>query len=110
MVKAKSIAKSSAKSPGRAASGGEGISSTIAIQPELHVLAVELRCALSGITVAVHALRDQNADIDSDVAVVLQKAVGGPLHAALEKLESLLGASNHGNKAHRRPPLTGRVH
>jgi hypothetical protein len=100
MVKAKSIAKFPAKPPGpmktaaKPSSKSAAAPGPAAIQPDLHVIAVELRCALSAITVAVRALREQNADIDSDIAVVLQRAAGGPLHSGLEKIESLLEERN----------------
>jgi len=60
------------------------------IQFQLRIIAVELRCALSTITVAAHALVEQNADIDADVALVLQRGAGAPVHAGLERIERLL--------------------
>jgi hypothetical protein len=60
------------------------------IQPSLRVIAVELRCALSAVALASRALRDQNADIDTDAATVLQRAAAAPLHTCLERIELLL--------------------
>jgi hypothetical protein len=100
MARAKSIAKSPVKpagpvrSPGKASSKGTAAPGLAAMRPDLHIIAVELRCALSAVTVAARALREQNADMDSDIAAVLQRAAGGPLHAGLEKIESLLEVRN----------------
>ena len=63
---------------------------TLPIQPQLQAIAVELRYALSTITVAAHALREQNSDIDADVALTLQRSAGAPLHAGLERVEAML--------------------
>jgi hypothetical protein len=73
--------------------------STLPIQ--LRAVAVELRYALSTITVAAHALREQNSDIDADVALTLQRSAGAPLHAGLERVEALLGelAGAHGTRS-----------
>ncbi len=60
------------------------------IQSQLRLVTVELRCALSAIAVATHALREQNSDLDSDIAQVLQRAAGAPLHAGVEKIDALL--------------------
>ena len=60
------------------------------IQPTLRVIAVELRCALSAVALASRALCDQNADIDADAALVLQRAAAAPLHTCLERIELLL--------------------
>ena len=65
--------------------------STLSIQLQLRAIAVELRYALSTITVAAHALREQNSDIDADVALMLQRSTGAPLHAGLERIGALLG-------------------
>src|SRR5687767_2220817 len=85
-----------AKSTGKLARKGavkEAVSKSPAavnIQLQLRVIAVELRCALSTITVAAHALCKQNADIDADVALVLQRGAGAPVHVGLERIEALL--------------------
>ena len=43
----------------------------------------------SALAVAVGALRHQNADIDADIANLLQRNVGDGLQEQIEKLESL---------------------
>jgi len=78
------------KSSAKSASKVSAANSPPPIQLQLRVIAVELRCALSTLTVAVHALVEQNADIDADVALVLQRGASAPVHAALEGIERLL--------------------
>ena len=60
------------------------------IQPTLRIIAVELRCALSTVALVSRALCDQNADLDADAALVLQRAAAAPLHTCLERIEALL--------------------
>ena len=79
------------------------------ISLQLRVIAVELRCALSAVSVAAHALREQNADLDADVAVVLQRGAGAPLHVGLERIEALL-AELDGRQGTRGRAGPGRVH
>lgn len=86
MVKAKSTGNRTRKSAFKSTAP----ISTSCIQLQLRVVTVELRCALSAIVVATHALRQQNADMDSDIALVLQRAAGAPLHASVEKMDALL--------------------
>lgn len=69
----------------------KSISSESSAIMQLRVIAVELRCALSVITVAAHALREQNADIDADVACTLERGASASLHRGLERIEDLLG-------------------
>ncbi len=52
----------------------------------------ELRLALSVLTVAVAALRKQNADNDADVAEVLERYASDRLDMQIEKLRALLDA------------------
>lgn len=60
------------------------------IQLQLRTVAGELRDVLATLAVAARALRDQNADIDMDVAVVLQRNASAPLFASIEIIEALL--------------------
>jgi hypothetical protein len=53
------------------------------------------------LAVAVSALRRQNADIDADIANLLQRSVGDTLGQQVEKLEALL---------RRLPPARPRKH
>ena len=82
--------KSTGKSSQKGASKEAVAPSAAHIQLHLRMIAVELRCALSAITVAAHALCKQNADIDADVALVLQRGAGAPVHVGLERIETLL--------------------
>jgi hypothetical protein len=68
------------------------------------MIAVELRCALSAITVAAHALCEQNADIDADVAMVLQRSAGAPLFVGLERIEALIAGLDSKGEAGDKPP------
>lgn len=83
------VAAKSTRNAARKAAAATRSAST-SIQLQLRIIAVELRCSLSVITVAAHALRDQNADIDTDAATVLQRGASAPIHACLERIEALL--------------------
>jgi len=48
-----------------------------------------LRMANSSLMVCVQALQQQNAEMDADIARVLQRQVSDPLDAATEGLEAL---------------------
>ena len=85
-------AKSTAKTAGKSAPRVPNVNSSSAVQLQLHLIVVELRCALSTITFAAHALYKQNADIDADVALTLQRSAAGPVHAGLERIEAVLAA------------------
>lgn len=86
MVAAKSTRNAARRAASRASPSPE------VIQLQLRLVAVELRCALSAVTVAAHALREQNAEIDADAATVLQRGAGAPLHTCLERIDALLTA------------------
>src|SRR5262245_32870596 len=49
----------------------------------------QLRQVQSAVMVAAGALREQNADIDADVANLLRQAVSNPLHKQIVKLQSV---------------------
>ena len=57
---------------------------------ELKDVIASLRGLQSTIAVAVGALRHQNADIDADIANLLQRSVGAPLEDCAARLEALL--------------------
>jgi hypothetical protein len=86
--------KSTAKSARRIASKNSTVASAASIQLQLRAIAVELRYALSTVAVTAHTLREQNADLDTDVAILLQRGAGAPLHAGLGRIETLLGELN----------------
>jgi hypothetical protein len=60
------------------------------VRAELQEVIARLKGLQSTLTVAVSALRHQNADIDADIANLLQRSVGDPLQQQVEKLETLL--------------------
>lgn len=60
-----------------------------AVRAELSEVIAHLHRVQSALAVAVGALLEQNADIDADVASLLRTSVRDPLHAQIEKLESL---------------------
>jgi SMC interacting uncharacterized protein involved in chromosome segregation len=57
---------------------------------ELQDVIRQLRGLQSTISVAVGALRHQNADIDADIAHLLQRSVGDRLEEQVQKLEAML--------------------
>jgi hypothetical protein len=60
------------------------------VRTELQEVVGNLRQLQSVLAVAVGALRQQNADIDADIANLLQRSVGDTLQQQVEKLESVL--------------------
>jgi hypothetical protein len=64
--------------------------STLTVRAELQDVIARLKGLQSTIAVAVGALRHQNADIDADIAHLLQHSVSDPLQDQVQKLEALL--------------------
>jgi hypothetical protein len=60
------------------------------VRSHLEAVIATLRQVYSVIPVAVAALRHQNADIDDDVAALLQHSVGAELEDQIGKLEAVL--------------------
>ena len=56
----------------------------------LREVADRLTAVQSAVTVAVTALRAQNADVDADVARLLVQAVSDPLQAQVDAIKSVL--------------------
>jgi ABC-type transporter Mla subunit MlaD len=71
------------------------------VRTELQEVVGNLRQIQSVLAVAVGALRQQNADIDADIANLLQRSVSDALQQQVEKLESVL---------RRLPPAMARKH
>ena len=67
------------------------------IRKHLEDLLRGLKLVLSVVSVAVDALRHQNADGDEDVALVLQRAAGDRLDIEIEKGAELLGSLGEGS-------------
>jgi ABC-type transporter Mla subunit MlaD len=64
--------------------------SSRSLRAELQEVIDNLKALPSTLAVAVSALREQNADIDADVASLLQRTVSHPLQDQIQKLEALL--------------------
>jgi hypothetical protein len=60
------------------------------LRAELQDIIDSLKALPSLLAVAISALREQNADIDADVANLLQRSVSHPLQDQIQKLEALL--------------------
>src|SRR5689334_9283848 len=61
------------------------------VRAELQDVIARLKQLQSTLAVAVGALRNQNADIDVDIANLLQRSVADTLQEQIEKLEALAG-------------------
>lgn len=59
------------------------------VRVELQAVIGSLRQVQSTVAVAVGALRHQNADIDADIATLLQRSVGDTLEEQISKLEAV---------------------
>ena len=60
------------------------------LRAELAGVVSQLQQLQSTVAVAVSALRHQNADIDADIARLLQRSVSDKLQEQVDKLEALL--------------------
>jgi hypothetical protein len=60
------------------------------VRVELQEIVGHLRQLQSVLAVAVSALRQQNADLDADIANLLQRSVGDTLEEQVRKLDALL--------------------
>jgi hypothetical protein len=75
----------------RRASPGKGQSSrNWQVRVQLAEAIGQLEQLQSTLAVAVGALRQQNADIDSDVARLLQRSVGDKIQQEIDRLEAVL--------------------
>jgi hypothetical protein len=63
---------------------------SLPVRAELQEIVNRLRQVQSTLAVAVGALRQQNADIDADIATVLQRSVGDALEEQVERLEAIM--------------------
>jgi ABC-type transporter Mla subunit MlaD len=60
------------------------------LHDELQEIVDHLKQLPAILAVAVSTLREQSADLDADVATLLQRAVSDPLHDQVRKLEGLV--------------------
>ena len=68
---------------------GKSISKKRSARNELGEVISHLRQVQSAVAVAVAALRQQNCELDEDIATVLQRSVADRLHEQIERLEAL---------------------
>jgi hypothetical protein len=68
---------------------GKSISKTRSERKELEQVISQLRQVQSAVAVAVAALRQQNCELDEDIATVLQRSVADRLHEQIERLDAL---------------------
>jgi len=68
---------------------GKSISKTRSERNELGQVISHLRQVQSAVVVAVAALRQQNCELDEDIATVLQRSVADRLHEQIERLEAI---------------------
>lgn len=68
---------------------GKSISKTRSVRNELGQVISHLRQIQSAVVVAVAALRQQNCELDEDIATVLQRSVADRLHEQVERLEAI---------------------
>ena len=71
---------------------GKSISKTRSMRAQLGEVAAHLRQVQSAVVVVVAALKQQNCELDEDVARVLQRSVADRLQDQIERLETLMRA------------------
>ncbi len=69
---------------------GKSNSKTRSMRGQLGEMVLQLRQVQSAVVVAVAALRQQNCELDEDIATVLQRSVMDRLHDQIERLENLM--------------------
>jgi hypothetical protein len=69
---------------------GKSISKTRSMRAQLGQVVTHLRQVQSAVVVAVAALRQQNCELDEDVATVLQRSVADRIQDQIERLETLM--------------------
>ena len=69
---------------------GKSISKARSVRGELGAVVAQLRNVQSAAVVSVAALRQQNCELDADIATVLQRSVVDRIHDQVERLETLM--------------------
>lgn len=69
---------------------GKSISKTRSMRSQLGEVVLHLRHVQSAVVVAVAALRQQNCEMDEDIATVLQRSVADRIQDQVERLEALM--------------------
>jgi hypothetical protein len=72
---------------------GKSISKTRSLRSQLGEVTLHLRAVQSAVVVAVAALKQQNCELDEDIATVLQRSVSDRLQDQIERLETLMRAA-----------------
>jgi hypothetical protein len=75
---------------------GKSISKTRSMRSQLGEVVVHLRHVQSAVVVAVAALKQQNCEMDADIATVLQRSVSDRIQDQIERLETLMRAAPPG--------------
>jgi hypothetical protein len=78
---------------------GKSNSKARSVRAQLGELAVHLRQIQSAVVVSVAALKQQNCELDEDIAAVLQRSVADRLHDQIERLEELVRVLNVNEKS-----------
>jgi hypothetical protein len=71
---------------------GKSNSKTRSVRGEVGEVVKHLRQVQSAVVVAVAALRQQNCELDEDIATVLQRSVADRLHDQIDRLEAVMTA------------------
>ncbi len=71
---------------------GKSNSKAGSVRGQVGQVIVHLRQVQSAVVVAVAALRQQNCELDEDIATVLQRSVADRLHEQIERLETVMRA------------------
>jgi hypothetical protein len=69
---------------------GKSNSKTGSVRGELGDVVKQLRLVQSAVVVAVAALKQQNCELDEDIATVLQRSVADRLHDQIDRLEEVM--------------------
>ncbi|MGH8209896.1 MAG: hypothetical protein ACREU6_09930 [Steroidobacteraceae bacterium] len=73
---------------------GKSISKTRTIRGQMGEVVMHLRQVQSAVVVTVAALKQQNCELDADIATVLQRSVADRIHDQIERLEALMRAAS----------------
>ncbi|HVW67992.1 MAG TPA: hypothetical protein VHB68_03410 [Steroidobacteraceae bacterium] len=73
---------------------GKSISKPQVLRGELGRVVQQLRQIQSFVVVSVAALRQQNCELDEDIATVLQRSVADRIEDQIEHLERLMGSAS----------------
>ena len=69
---------------------GKSISKTRSMRAQLGQVVLHLRAVQSAVVVAAAALKQQNCELDEDIATVLQRSVADRIQDQIERLETLM--------------------